>query len=155
MHNLLHMSKLSGGQKSIFSDIITISFYDGPTEAICETSVNNEWVLASLIYFNPPNRERIFSIIEIAADWLNKFKLQINAFKEHDFRYFEEIKKEIRRYYKTYTADVWLYKGESLASSNYQIVQIESGPVQYFDHIEKVIKQNKKSQLKWQNAFAR
>jgi hypothetical protein len=153
VHNLLETGMKNAGKKSIFSEIIIIDFYDGPTQAVCKIISSNDWVISSLVYFDPDTSVRIFSIISMPNDWLNKFESDFQLLRNNNFKNYEVIKTNIKRYSENYSGEVFLFKCEYLSSDVYSIVQINSNKLLYFDSVESVVTQNKQSQSKWIEAF--
>lgn len=153
MNDLTDISMENVNNRSIFAEIIIIDFYDGPTEAICKIISSNDWVIASLVYFEPHLNERIFSIISVAHDWLNGFESDFQSLRSNNFESYWEVKSGIKKYSESYSGNAFLFKCKILSSEVYEIVQIKSNKLEYFANVESVLTQKKKHQLKWIDAF--
>jgi len=140
-------------KRSIFSEIIIIDFYDGPTEAICKIISSNDWVIASLVYFDPNLNERIFSIISLRQDWLDEFESNLQSLRSNNFDSYWDLKNGIKKYFDNYSGDAYLFKCEILSSEVYEVFQIKSNKLEYFANVESVLTQKKDCQLKWIDAF--
>jgi hypothetical protein len=153
MDDLIGISMKNVNRRSIFSEIIIVDFYDGPTEAICKIISSNDWVIASLVYFGPHLNERIFSIISVTDDWLNRFESGLQSLRNNNFECYWEIKHGIEKYSRSYSGNAYLLKCGILSAEVYEIVQIKSDKLEYFPNIESVLTQKKEYQSKWIGAF--
>jgi hypothetical protein len=131
------------GKKSFFLERIIVDFYDEPTEAICKSDFIDQSFIASLVCFDC-DKKKIFSLVKISPDWLNKYKAEIEAIKSNNFDNYARIKTAIIKYYKNYSGDVYLFKSQSLLGINYEIVKIKVSSLKYFRDIQYVIRQDKK-----------
>ena len=152
MDDLISISMKNVNRRSIFSEITIVDFYEGPTEAICKIISSDDWVIASLVYFEPHLNERIFSIISVTDDWLNRFESGLQSLRNNNFECYWEIKYGIEEYYRSYSGNAYLLKCGILSAEVYEIVQIKSDKLEYFPNIESVLTQKKEYQSKWIDA---
>ena len=130
-----------------------IDYYDGATEAICKIKDSEVWVIASLVYFSPESRIRIFTLLEITEQSLPTIKTLAELYLKEGNAAYSSIKQEIEMYYKGYAGKVFLFMGDLLSSVHYQIVEMPNKLLCYFSDIDAVLAQDKKVQDKWIKLF--
>ena len=86
-------------------------------------------------------------------DWLYEYESYLLLLRNNNFENYEVIKSGITSYYKNYAGEAFLVKCKDLSSEAYEIVQIESNKLKYFESVESVLTQSKQSQSIWINAF--
>ncbi|HEV3250262.1 MAG TPA: hypothetical protein VGZ71_04880, partial [Puia sp.] len=143
----------NAGKKVLFSEIIMVDYYDGPTQAICKLDRTDIWMFCSLVYFEPDAGIRIFTIINLTEQWIFKNKLLINKFANINFEGFAKMNKEIKPYFNNYRGNVYLFKGKQLDDINYEVTEIPLKYLTHFNNIEKNLDQDEESKLHWLNFF--
>src|SRR3569833_1112006 len=139
MMQLLEIFRSNVNRNSVFTKILDIEFYDGPTEAFCQLVDSKEWLICSMVYFKPEERDRIFTIIQVNDGAILDVVSGWNSVRKHSTLYYEKAKEEIKRIYNTYKGDVFLFRSQSLMDKNYEIVQISLEDLKYFGSIEEVV----------------
>jgi hypothetical protein len=154
MDKILDVYKMNKEKNPLFSQEIIIDYYDGATEAICQIRDSEEWIIASLVYFNPDDHIRIFTILKITEEYLPTIKTLAEVYLKEGNAEYMSIKHEIEFYYKWYAGAVFLFMSDLLSSIHYQIVEIPNKSLCYFSNIESIWEQEKKIQDKWIQLFS-
>ncbi|MFT3934824.1 MAG: hypothetical protein QM726_14460 [Chitinophagaceae bacterium] len=154
MDKILNAYKMNKEKSSLFSQAIVIDHYDGPTEAVCQIRDSEEWFIASLVYFNPDERIRIFTLLKITEQSLVNIKTLAEVYLKEGNAEYAPIKQAIEFYYKGYTGTVFLFMSDWLSSIHYQIIEIPNNALRYFSDIEAVLEQDKRIQGKWMQLFS-
>lgn len=154
MKSLLEIYQENAGKKSLFSEIVDIDFYDGPTEALCRLADTEQWVIGSLVYIDLNKRERIFTLLEISNDVLLGFKSIFENRPSDQEDFYENLKEQVTVVYTGYAGKVFLFKSDWLNAIKYEVVEISLKDLQYFSDIEKVIGQPEESAVKWRGFFS-
>jgi hypothetical protein len=153
MELLLDTYKKNVRQRPLFTKIIDIDFYDGPTEAVCQLIDSEDWFICSLLYFDPDAGERIFTILEISNESFLEFKSILEDRSCDQSELYKKLKDKAKSIYDTYLGKVFLLKGNKLDSINYQVIQIPLERLKYFNHIEDVLEQSEESKSQWVSLF--
>jgi hypothetical protein len=153
MNLLLDTYNKNVGQRSLFSEIIDVDFYDGPTEALCQLIGTEQWFVSSLAYIDFSNNERIFTVLEVSNDVLLNFKSILERRTSIQESFYGSLKQQVNAAYTGYAGKVYLFKGDSLSAIKYELVEIPLNYLQYFGDIETVLEQNEESKLKWKSFF--
>jgi hypothetical protein len=150
---LIDIYKGKAGLSPLFSVILDIDFYDGPTEAICKLVDTEKWVICSLVYIDFTNRQRIFSMLEVGEQWLSELRPLVEKYKSGSMDSFEAIKSNVEFMFDNYKDDAYLFKSDSLRAKDYEIVQVPIEYLKYFRDIEEVIEQDDAAKSKWIGFF--
>ena len=153
MESLLDTYRKNVRQRSLFTEIVDIDFYDGPTEALCQLVDSRQWLICSLIYFDIKKGERIFTLLEISNEWLLKFKSILEKRSIDQAEVYEKLKEEINSFYNAYSGKLFLFKSNWLNAIEYEVIEIPLTQLEYFKDIEGVLEQSEESKLKWINFF--
>jgi hypothetical protein len=153
MEEIMEIYKRNKGKHKLFEDYIIVDYYDGPIAAIVKLKNFEKWFVCSTVYFDPGNDLRILSLLELNDLWMNENKLLIYEAKMKNIDSYKKMKSKFRSFYKIYSGKVYLFKSNWLLSSDYEIVEIPVSDLMYFNDIEAVLNQPKKSKLKWINFF--
>jgi hypothetical protein len=153
MNLLLDVYNKNVGQRALFSEIIDIDFYDGPTEALCRLIDTEQWFVCSLVYIDFNKSERIFTLLEIDSEALLTFKSIFGARPSDQEDFYRKIKERVNDVYVGYADAVFLFKGDWLNAIKYELVKIPLKDLQYFNNIERVIEQTEESAMKWRGFF--
>ncbi len=139
--------------RPLYSEIIDIDFYDGPTEALCRLNDSEQWFICSLVSIAFDKWERIFSLLEVTNDVLLKFKFifENRLPDQHDF--YQKLKEQVSVVYADYQGKVFLFKGDRLNAIMFEVVEIPLKDLQYFKDVEAVMGQSEESKLKWKRFF--
>ena len=141
------------GHISLFSEILDIDFYDGPTEAVCQLADSDQWFICSLVYIDMERGERIFTMLEISNEsWLH-FKSLLERIPSDQANFYRQIKTQVRAVYNNYSGKAFLFKSDWLNGSEYKIVEMPLKQLHYFGDIEEVLGQSEESKLKWKECF--
>lgn len=154
MKKIVDAYKINKGKNSLFAKELIVDYYDGALEAICQIKNEDIWVIASMVYFNPDEQIRIFTIIKIAERHLQNMQKLLERYQIMGNAEYEPIKQEIKRYYETYSGDVLLFKSDLLSSVNYEIVSMPKKLLRYFPRVESVLDQSLVEQSQWMNLFS-
>src|SRR5580704_7276432 len=100
MDSLFDQFKMNVGKKPLFSDIIILGYYDGPTEGVCNLMETQSYYIFSLVYLNFANKERMFSLIEVSKKWIQANEKLLAEFRLGDFQSFNKMKAKLRTLYK-------------------------------------------------------
>jgi len=143
----------NAGRKSLFSKIIDIDFYDGPTEALCQLAESSQWFIGSLVNFDIKKDIRVFTILEINDEWALELKEMLTSDSIIQPNRYENIKKRVGQLYSNYSGLVFLFKGHQLNEMGYEVVQISLEYLKYFKEMEDVLEQTEESKLQWMSFF--
>jgi hypothetical protein len=153
MKSLQEIYTKNAGKASLFSSILDIDFYDGPTEAVCQLADSHRWFICSLVYIDIELGKRIFTMLEINDESVSHFKSLFERIATDRSNIYHQIKDKVRVIYKNYSGKVFLFKGDWLNASEYKIVQILLSQLKYFRDIDEVLGQSEESKLKWERFF--
>jgi len=153
MEMILITYKRNVGKLPLFSKIIDIDFYDGPTEAISKLADTEKWFIGSLVYFDIKNDQRIFSLLELDEHWLLQITSILEEYKSGKMEHYKALKEKIKNLYKTYSGKVFLFKSDQLNAKNYEIAQIPIKHLKYYNDVEDVIEQKEESKMQWIGFF--
>jgi hypothetical protein len=155
MTNLLNIYEKNVNHKPLFSETITVDYYDGATEAICKASELDTWFIASAIYMDLYGLEgtRIFFILPLTAEWIKTYEKEIAELREQQYFSFRKIKRGIKKYYESYEGKGHLYKGAGFWLTSYELLEVDSRSIKYFSTVYKVVTQSKLSNEKWLKYF--
>jgi len=149
MESLQDVYKVNAGKTSLFSAILDIDFYDGPTEAICQLTDSHRWFICSLVYLDVEVGERIFTVIEVRNELLSHFQSLFGKMATDQSNIYQQIKEEVKKVYDGYSGKVFLFKSDWLNALEYKVVQMPLNQLQYFRDIDEVLGQSEESKLKW------
>ena len=150
---LLDAYKNNVNKRFLFSKFIDIDFYDGPTEAMCQLVDSEQWFICSLVYFDINKDERIFTLLEVNNEWLVELKLILETYSNDTSILHKKLKEKVNLIYKIYSGKVFLFRSDSLAATEYEVVQIPLKDLKYFKGIEDVLDQTEESKLQWVSFF--
>jgi len=139
---------------SLFSKIIIVDFYDGPTEAICKLVDSEQWLVGSIVYFDIEKKERIFTLLEITNESSSELQPILGSSSIIQADIYENIKKEISLIYNNYSGPVFLFRGHQLSDKKYEVVQIPLKHLIYLKDLEDVLAQTEESKLQWVSFFS-
>ncbi|HEY8968344.1 MAG TPA: hypothetical protein VIM64_04615 [Puia sp.] len=149
MELLLEAYDKNMGKRPLFSEIVDIDFYDGPTEAMCQLVDTDQWFILSLVYFDVDTNERIFTSLELTNEWLSELSSVWELRSSNVRSFYERVKEKINGIYNVYPGKVFLFRSDWLWSINYEVVQIPLQFLKYFRSIEDVLEQTEESKSKW------
>jgi hypothetical protein len=141
---LIDTYKINKGLQPLFDDTIILDWYDGVTTGISRLRASNEWYLSSLYYFDPVKDYRVFSLLEISKDWARKLK---NKLVKPEMAEYDEIKKDIKSYYRNNSDRIYFAKAMFLEDNDYEIVKPDETGLKYFENIDEVMNHSAESLL--------
>lgn len=153
MKSLLDIYHENVGQKPLFSEIIDIDFYDGPTEALCQLMETEQWFICSLVYIEFKMGQRVFTLLEISKNSFLKFKSIFESRSADQEDFYQKLKEEVKAIYGNYSGRVFLFKSGWLNAEKYEVVELPLKELQYFNDVEQVLHQSEESKLNWINFF--
>ena len=96
---------------------------------------------------------RIFGMKPVSEQWVQDFKRIENKDREGSVDYYFELKKPIKDEVSAYTGTSYLFKWKQLDEGGYQIKEIDSNDLSYFDNIDDMANQTDVEKTKWINYF--
>ncbi len=153
MDILFDIYKRSVGLVPLFSVVLDIDFYDGPTEAICKLIDTERWFISSLVLIDFKTNQRVFTMLELNEQSLSEIRPLIEGYKSGDIDSHERVKDKVKLFFDEYRGAVYLFKSDWLNAIDYEITQVPIEHLKYFNGIEDVVAQNEESKLQWVNFF--
>src|SRR5688500_7939958 len=145
--NTYHKNK---GISKLFSEVITIDWYDGTTTGVCKLSQSNEWYVCNMCYFDPDKRIRIFILIRVFDKWMDESK-KVETYRGNNERDYTSMNELASLAFKGYQDQSFLMKADGINSLSYEIVELPISELRFFGTIDETFDQ--KFRTKWISYF--
>lgn len=132
---------------SFFSEYEIFDWYDGAISGIGQLSGTNEFYWFNMVAWNLEINEKIFVILKIDLEWQNSFKTKLIKTKPNS------IKKFILNFYSDYEYEVYLLKAKYIEDKTYDLKEIKVNSLIYYQNIDAIEKQTKRSKNAWFDFF--
>ncbi len=145
--------KKSKGVSRLFTEIITVDWYDGTTTGVCKLIHSNEWYICNMCYFDPDGDLRIFSLVQATDEWMKDFKAITLSMQEGATVAYGKREELIKKAFENYKGAAFLMKAQDVGDLDYDVVQLPVEDLRYVEGVEKAVNQNQKWKMKWLNYF--